>query len=268
MSNLASQIIYETRLVAFIDVMGFKEILDKPLDLQRYFDCIFRHLNDKKEAFASHNPKDGFESFAVSDSIILSVALDNTDDLKKTANFINTVGWLQYYLAVNAQIWTRGAISVGNLYHKEQVIVGQAFVNAYNLEKVANYSRVIIDPLVCKHLQLLPNDFITRINSQNFEVKLLQDDANLNVGQPMFIVDSLQIDWFSLAIKYPQDIKPFLEDIGQRMVLSQDLFEKSRLLLRYIRKSFDDNWGEEDGSNPNNNARKKMINSLIEKMGF
>ena len=47
--------------------------------------------------------------------------------------------------------YTRGAVVVGKLYHFGGTVLGPALIEAYNLEKVAKYPRVIVTPTARYH---------------------------------------------------------------------------------------------------------------------
>ena len=50
---------------------------------------------------------------------------------------------------LNKNILLRGSIVFGKLIHKDNIIIGPALVNAYNVEsKSAVYPRIVIDPIV------------------------------------------------------------------------------------------------------------------------
>jgi len=128
---------YQNKLVAFIDVLGFKHLIDsKNLDiLENYFDYISKELdkyfNGKKRSF-----------ILISDAIVIY------DDfsIENLTSLIHTIGMIQAKL-LSRKILLRGAISFGKLFVDEEknIIVGPGLVNAYQLESIAENPQIILD---------------------------------------------------------------------------------------------------------------------------
>lgn len=136
---------YEQRLVLFIDFLGFKEVVAGTAHDPRALRRLIAALNAVGELEA-----DAIESQQVtqfSDSIVVSYRVDEVsgvfwllDAMAKTVVDLAGRGFL-----------LRGAVTIGDLYHTPQHVVGPAMVVAYELEsKVAKYPRVIIDPQVLR----------------------------------------------------------------------------------------------------------------------
>jgi hypothetical protein len=54
--------------------------------------------------------------------------------------------------ARDAGVLVRGGITVGNLYHRNGVVIGEALIEAHELEsRVANYPRILVSPRVLEH---------------------------------------------------------------------------------------------------------------------
>lgn len=131
----------EEKFVAFIDVLGFKELVfsNANTKLFEYFEII---LNERSRL---KNLGSEIQSTLISDSIIISTALTN----QGLHDIISIVKGIQSKLLLKG-ILLRGAISFGEIYIDEEnnVVVGKALIKAYELEKKAIYPRVIIDPPV------------------------------------------------------------------------------------------------------------------------
>lgn len=128
---------YQNRLVAFIDILGFKNIVyasdTKPIT--KYFDFVFN-------TFSKVSKNSNFNYHLISDSIVVSTNLSKENLILVS----RTLCILQYRLLAQG-ILVRGAISYGQLYlnKAKNIIVGTGLINAYNLEQQANYPRIIID---------------------------------------------------------------------------------------------------------------------------
>jgi len=131
------EIKYEDKIVAFIDVLGFSNLVysDKLEPISDYYNMI---LTDFKAAAS----KKELEFIMISDSIVLH-APQSKDSFFAILKVLCS---LQHKLLLKG-ILIRGAISFGQLYVNEtdNIIVGTGLINAYNLEKKAIYPRIIID---------------------------------------------------------------------------------------------------------------------------
>lgn len=136
---------YEDRIVAFIDVLGFSNMVAQSANDNS---CL-RHLTSAIDEF--HNlmwewEADGnYSSFAFtqfSDSIIVSSLADSFDSFEMLQQVLRGI----MMLASRYGILVRGGITRGLLIHDDSLLVGPAMVEAYNLEsKSAVYPRIIID---------------------------------------------------------------------------------------------------------------------------
>lgn len=246
LNEITPTIVYENRLVALIDVMGFQELLRKSEEsleiLQKFYDDANEFLVAKGRLYEQTAIKDDFKKMFVSDSIILSVKLKSEEELDENlqiaSRFFSAISLLQFLLAVKTKVWTRGAISVGELFmdEKKNILVGPAFVSAYSLEKKADYPRVIIDPRVCKEFGLVPAVFIERINSMGFSAHLIGPNPMPRIGSYM-VNDAIQLDWFRQAFDRVENTTRFFDDLKVRISANQELLEKSHKLLKYLRES-------------------------------
>ena len=135
---------YQKRIVAFIDVLGFSEIIfssnQKPIEL--YFSYL-------EESLQEMTTKNKLDFYYISDSIIIS-ALDEKENLLKIVDSIRVI---QAQL-LSKKILVRGGISVGDLCldKTKNIIVGPALVKSYKLEGLAKTPRIIIDRELIKYL--------------------------------------------------------------------------------------------------------------------
>jgi hypothetical protein len=134
---------YQERAVAFIDVLGFAELvkqsaanptaranISKLIDTNRLFERFTRELL----RFA--------EAAFFSDTFVLSM---HSPEIR-LIHLIREAGQLCRRLLLQG-FPCRGAITTGSLYHQNRFVVGPALVVAHRLEQsVAVYPRVILDP--------------------------------------------------------------------------------------------------------------------------
>lgn len=244
---VAPKIEFKNRLVAFVDIMGFRELLKNADNstslLQKYYDTLYKHLGEKSEAFAKYHPEHQFDKLVVSDAIVLSVVLEGTNEEKTStiSNFMRSIGLLQYVLAFECDVWTRGAITAGKLFidGSNNLLVGPAFVKAFELEKDANYPRLIVDASVWSELDQNPHQFIEAVNGHDYE--LMGGAGSNRLGRIPFTHDAVQIDWFRHA--FPDSnrkIDIFFDGLDRRLKSNHEIMQKCWALLRYIRESCDD----------------------------
>lgn len=134
---------YKKQLLAFIDVLGFKNLVfSKELaPIEKYYSFVL-------SKFADGAVKRKLEYLLISDSIV--IFCDDTQENLFT--LINFTGLLQSGLLTEGII-VRGAISRGDLFvdKDNNIIVGPGLVSAYTLEAAAKYPRVIVDRRVIEH---------------------------------------------------------------------------------------------------------------------
>lgn len=137
-------VVYDDRLVAFLDILGFSRmVLDgKDDDVEFLLNLIPDMMRTHKGSVL----RDDLQVTIVSDSIILSVKATPENLIKDLFNICVIVGRIQHELALNG-CYMRGGISVGKMVHdsKNNLIVGPAYINAYLLESQKSIvPRVII----------------------------------------------------------------------------------------------------------------------------
>jgi len=138
---------YQNRLVAFIDVLGFKNLVgaNTSKSIDAYYSFL---LSNFKTAVAKHK----FDFLLISDSIVIYC----NDDIESLYALIKMTNHLQAGL-LGKGILIRGAISHGALFvdKPNNIIVGNGLINAYHLESQARFPRIILDrSLIKKYFDL------------------------------------------------------------------------------------------------------------------
>jgi hypothetical protein len=131
------EIKYTDKLVAFIDVLGFANLVysDTKEPLLKYFNYVI-------EEFTADSATYHFDYLLISDSIVIYA-----DATKENFELMCiAISKLQMKL-ITRGIIVRGGLSSGGLYidKSKSIIVGTALINAYQLENEAQFPRVIID---------------------------------------------------------------------------------------------------------------------------
>lgn len=148
---------YRNRYVAFLDLLGFKNIANQ-------MDCasIKALFNDIEFIKFSFDELLGTKTFGVhfvddvdftimSDSIVISV--EGTDEGLAYLLFICATIQSRLFLSPTQMILLRGGISYGQYFKYNNLSYGPAMTNAYLLEGEASTPRIILDPNIAEKLK-------------------------------------------------------------------------------------------------------------------
>jgi hypothetical protein len=166
-------ITYDTRIVAFIDILGFKEIIKKSAIDSTKINLIYSLLKYLKDWETIENwdlryveieedaQKKGVDSFdirgktnctAFSDSIFISVKVNNNINEMASTLIVN----LAYIgsILLEQGILIRGAITYGDIIHENNGIAfGQGLIDSYLLESnYSKYPRIILSDKLINEL--------------------------------------------------------------------------------------------------------------------
>lgn len=136
---------YKNKLVAFLDVLGWRKAIEKSendseltKNLGLSLQMLVSQENMAKWQRENKFPGD-FQISQFSDCFVLSVEPNRIGEsylissLQMTINHFLTNGFL-----------VRGAIVQGNIYHEGGMVYGPALISAYDLEQTAKFPRVIL----------------------------------------------------------------------------------------------------------------------------
>ena len=154
------------RLVAFIDLLGFKSalmgadaarqkaILDalrEVAEQNRDFEMNVKEHSDRHQTITISPSITSF-----SDNVLISYDLEKLE--QGGGPWLALMGIRHMATALAHRAWgfnclVRGGVTIGNLYHKGRVAFGPGLVKAYELEsEVAFYPRVIVTPAVVQRI--------------------------------------------------------------------------------------------------------------------
>lgn len=165
---------YEERLIAFIDILGFKDIVRKSERSPSNINLIYDSLTFLKGREKSSNwdlqfieieedaQKRNLKEFDISnrticssfsDSIAVSVACNDTNINESFSTLITNLSYVGATL-MSKGILYRGGMTVGNLIHTlDGIIFGQGLIEAYELESgAACFPRILISDKLIKKL--------------------------------------------------------------------------------------------------------------------
>jgi len=191
---------YETRVVCFIDILGFQNIINKTIErdgadnaanisaLSEALLCMEKSLNYVYDSSLTTTRITQF-----SDSVVISCAYNEEDGIQSV---LSGIQHLTIELAYR-EILCRGGIVLGKIVHTDKMIFGPAMVDAYILEsRAANYPRIILgeDVLALSERYYVPFYIPDRPGLRNKEVQsaISRIDAQSFLSQDsdgMYFVD-------------------------------------------------------------------------------
>ena len=190
--------LYAARIIAFLDVLGFGNLVENSKDNPKEILNIYECLNTAKQIAQQWSQprvrlnrelRESLKKFnyhTFSDTITMSCPYNSLDDL-----FLMII-WLmffQYVMLIQRNIFVRGAIVYGKLYDDTTHIFGPAMNKAYKLEKEkAIWPRVVVDDSI---LTILTEEERSALRITHFE----EDDIGtvyLNYLQTLFQIFARQ----------------------------------------------------------------------------
>jgi hypothetical protein len=242
---------YITEYVAYLDVLGFKEMVysDNEEDKER-LQAYFSIVDYFREAIKQIPEKSKIKIMAVSDSIILSMPENAERSTEQLTHFCIIIGLIQSHLAMS-NVWLRGAVTIGKIAHrpKETFILGPAYIEAYELEgKVAKYPRVILDSSLIGELKFATaQDLIDSVNAKinygNWKGDILYNwckakrfNVDLKQDAPLFI------DYFQKFFERTEEDSSVKILIGHYLADNirdkTSVYEKYRWIVDYFLSKF------------------------------
>lgn len=200
--NLSQYEDFKESIVAFVDILGFDKRI-RSIDSQDDFFKISKLSTALKE-FAFHLSKErevfkDFELTAVSDCLVISVLYEN--DIA-TYGLLTILHSFQYQLiATSFKTLVRGYITKGKVYHKNGILFGEGYSNAYKFEsELGGPPRIIVSP-----------DIISEANKAIRKSKVEQDSKIITI--------------FDFLIQDPSDGMYFIDyfnPVGTQALLSEE----------------------------------------------
>lgn len=168
-----SNLKYEQRIVAFIDILGFKEIVKqsekdttkiellysvldflKGWETSDKWDLKFVEIEEdaQKKGVANFDIRGKTNTTSFSDSIVVSVKVDNNVN-EMTSTLVVNLAYIGALL-IEKGILFRGGLTIGNIIHNDNgTVFGQALIDAYYLEtKSAKYPRIVLSDKLIREL--------------------------------------------------------------------------------------------------------------------
>lgn len=240
---------YVQSYVAFLDVLGFKELVyskkvEDKKKLEEYFHHIEKFINYLKTTPIKSDLDIGY--IVISDSIIITVkhSESNDENIKILRHLCIAIGFLQSLLSV-LDIWLRGGVSSGETYFDKanNQIIGKAYIEAYLLEeKLVSDPHIVLDNKIINELGFKNSDeLINEINEKNngglsfnnCGKTILYDWNNSNFIEkefPLFI-DYLSFYFNPSNITNKNHSQKYIERIIQN--IEKNIYTKTALYKKY-----------------------------------
>ena len=144
--------VYEERVICFIDILGFKAHIDKSIEDNGYINTILAALDTiftmtKTEVDDAKDREVNLCITQFSDSVVASYKIESDDQLAFLVMSISDI----IDSLLDDGFLLRGAITQGKVIHTDKQLFGPAMNEAYKLEsECASYPRIIISRKVFK----------------------------------------------------------------------------------------------------------------------
>ncbi|MEE0969282.1 MAG: hypothetical protein U0M06_07945 [Clostridia bacterium] len=145
---------YKKKVIAFLDIMGFKNTINKTVDdtsfRENLIDCLIRlkGMENSRKSLVGVKFLEGKEVTAFSDSIVISYDLESEGSI---FNILLDIIFMQIDLTAMGQI-LRGGVTIGDVFHGGGVVLGPAMNKAYEIESnLAIYPRIMVDPILLEY---------------------------------------------------------------------------------------------------------------------
>ncbi|MBC2457018.1 hypothetical protein [Clostridium beijerinckii] len=154
---------YENRVVLFIDILGFKNLIYKNQDNTTKITEIIKLIEKLHDLCSKTGEEDDLkfdfnynrQVSVFSDNIVISYKDEGPAEFYIAREAMVIQGILQS-LGINV----RGGLTKGELYHRGDIIVGPALIRAYQLEsKIAIFPRIVVDRIMEADWCMLAKDF-------------------------------------------------------------------------------------------------------------
>lgn len=223
---------YEDRIVAYIDILGFSELITETDNddgkLKRVFTTL-EMLNTQEELdqfnvvhrlMKNTHP---IKYACFSDSITISFPCSTKEMIcENFSTLMISVATLGYNLALLG-VFIRGGISVGKFIHTDSgIVAGPPLIEAHNLESnVAKNARIILSSKLLSRM----NDHPAK-NANHFCKRLQRyEDGCIGFDQLLFL-DALQDFWLKKDDAIYQFLNEKTELIRSRIVAALDKYSE------------------------------------------
>jgi hypothetical protein len=132
--------LYRKSFCVYFDILGFSEKIKN--DDQHFFDIYLttldneiKYLNDQHDLDGSQGFKN-FELKIFTDNFVIGYPWNDEFGESELGDIFDAISHLQVSFALS-NIFVRGAVALSDLYMDENIVLGKALLEAYNLENTS-----------------------------------------------------------------------------------------------------------------------------------
>ena len=166
---------YERRVVLFVDFLGFKNVVARTISDPSYLAKTIKAMAVLRE-MADNGVPDGSKKFhQFSDCVVVSYRCDEPSAVWE---LVTDTGFALIELS-QLGFLVRGAITVGDLLHTDNFVVGPALVEAHEIEsKAAVYPRIVLSEEVIEVAAKAPAPHHDADEEVSYVQRLLAKDGD------------------------------------------------------------------------------------------
>lgn len=207
---------YEERYCAFVDILGFSQLVSR-LDMEQ-IRRLLQIIHNPPTVGLVRNPELGdVRAQSISDAVCISAAC-------------HAYGLMHLFFVLEELAiellgeghFLRGAIVRGKLFHDENMVFGEALIDAYRLEQdIARYPRIMITSAVIR-------DIVTYREDEQFDAQFFDSVAQSSDG-PRFlnVLDGLATD-LSVGTDHPRHVRNCNKLADQIEIRLEESFDNPR----------------------------------------
>lgn len=219
----------ETRFVAFLDILGFKGLVNKVeaesedgKDYERVAWAL-EFLHEESKESNGHHDLNVYELTSdgclvkelgdprlnyISDCIIIS-AEGSFDGFKALCNKVTKFS----IQGACAGIYMRGGITYGKIYHHGPILFGTAYQRALELEAGASSPRVLVDDVVCEVLY----EHVGKFPLNGHAIRVDDDGRKYLINYPFGYESGFDSSWIDTLLRVKASILYFLNKFDVRV---------------------------------------------------
>ena len=150
--------IYSKSLVSFIDTLGFSNFIknSKAVDIANLLSCFYETSVD----YCQENKENQIINFSDSTVRVHTPVVDPDDEFgfrSPLVEEVQSLAAIQFELSCWQGVFLRGGLTFGEVFCGQNMVFGQALIDAYRLESAhAIYPRILVDPKLIRSLDQHP----------------------------------------------------------------------------------------------------------------
>ena len=226
----------EQRIVAFLDILGFKNLVDVYIKDPNFIMRMDQILTFSKKLLKGEWIRKGHSRFLMdinshmfSDSICISSPMIGLNIF----NFLSLIASLQYEL-LGSGIFVRGGIGIGLHAETPRIIISEGLIKAFKLENSAKYPRILISRDIVARIEPHKHENIFVKRNFNRFIRLDNDGFYLldYLKTHLFRPNFFQFDSLQGIIYHKKAVEDWI-NYGIKQKLAYSNLKKYKWIVRY-----------------------------------